>query len=119
MEGGRAKEGRQGVTEQYLHGVNYNRGSASSRGPNVGGQRHWRPPKKRPRQKHAYHGQKFTRAPFPGSLFPGNFGCQPIKLELCTLMHTYPANYVRVHFRHLRVYKESRGAYQAIRVRVS
>ena len=26
-------------------------------------------------------------------------GFQPIKLELYPLVHTYPANYVRVHFR--------------------
>jgi len=29
-------------TEQHLHGVNYNRGSASGRGPTGGDQRHWR-----------------------------------------------------------------------------
>jgi len=33
---------------------------------------------------------------------------QPIKLELNPLAHTYAANYVRVHFWHLGVYKESR-----------
>ena len=26
-------------------------------------------------------------------------GCQPIKLELHPLVHTYPANYVRVHLK--------------------
>ena len=75
--------------------------------------------KKRQRQNHAHHRQQFTRAQFPGGRFPAKFGCQPIKLELYPLAHTYPANYVRVHFRHLGVYKESRVAYQAIRVRVS
>ena len=75
--------------------------------------------KKRQRQKHAHHWQQFTRALFPGGRFPAKFGCQPIKLELYPLAHTYPANYVRVHFRHLGVYKESRVAYRAIRVRVS
>ena len=55
----------------------------------------------------------------PGGRLPAKFGCQPIKLELYLLEHTYTANYVRVHFRHLRVYKESRVAYRAIRVRVS
>jgi len=35
------------VTEQQLHGVNYNRGSASSKGPTGGGQRHWRLKKKK------------------------------------------------------------------------
>ena len=44
---------------------------------------------------------------------------QPIKLQLYPLAHTYTANYVRVHFRHLRVYKKSRVAYRAIQVRVS
>ena len=75
--------------------------------------------KKRQRQKHAHHWQQFTRAQFPGGRFPAKFGCQPIKLELYQLAHTYPANYVRVHLRHLGVYKESRVAYRAIRVRVS
>ena len=56
---------------------------------------------------------------FPGCQFPVKFGCQPIKLELCLLVHKYPANYVSVHCRHLRVYKESQVAYRAIRVRVS
>jgi len=45
------------TTEQHLHGVNYNRGSASGRGPTRGDQRHWRlkKKKKRQRQKHAHH----------------------------------------------------------------
>ena len=86
----------------------------------VGDQQHWRlKRKKRQRQKHTPHWQQFTRAELPGGRFPAKFGCQPIKLELYPLAHTYPANYVRVHFRHLGVYKESRVAYQAIRVRVS
>ena len=55
----------------------------------------------------------------PGCKFPAKFGCQPIKLELYPHVHTYTANYVRVHFRHLGVYKESRIAYRAIQVRVS
>ena len=46
----------------------------------------------------------------PRLSIPGKFGCQPIKLELHPLAHTYPANYVRVHFRHLGVYKGSRVA---------
>jgi len=33
-------------TEQHLHGANYNRGSASGRGPTGGDQRHWRLMKK-------------------------------------------------------------------------
>ena len=108
------------ATEHYLHGVNYNRGSASGRGPTGGDQRHWRlKGKKRQRQKHAHHWQQSTRAQLPGGRFPAKFGCQPIKLELYLLAHTYPANYVRVHLRHLGVYKESRVAYRAIRVRVS
>jgi len=41
------------------------------------------------------------------SLQAAKFECQPIKLELYPLEHTYPANYVRVHFRDLGVYKES------------
>ena len=71
------------------------------------------------RQKHAHHQQQFTHAQFPGGRFPAKFGCQPIKLELYPLTHTHPAKYMRVHFRHLGVYKESRIAYRAIRVRVS
>ena len=66
--------------------------------------------KKRQRQNHAHHWHQVTRALFPGGRFPAKFGCQPIKLELYLLVHTYPANYVRVHFRHLGVYKESRVA---------
>ena len=34
-------------------------------------------------------------------------GCQPIKSNLRPLAHTHPANYVRVHFSSLGVYKES------------
>ena len=79
----------------------------------------WDSRKKRQRQKHAHHWQQFTRALFPGGRFPAKFGCQPIKLELYPLAHAYPANYVRVHFRHLGVYKGSRVAHRAIRVRVS
>ena len=106
-------------TEKHLYGDNYNRGSASGRGPTGGDQRHWRLKKKRQRQKHAHYWQQFTRAQFPGGRFPAKFGCRPIKLEIYLLAHTHPANYVRVHFRHLGVYKESREAYRAIRVRVS
>jgi len=32
---------------------------------------------------------------FPSGRFPAKFGCQPIKLKLYPLAHTYPANYVR------------------------
>jgi len=106
-------------TEQHLHGVNYNRGSSSGREPTGGDQRHWRLKKKRQRQNHAHHRQLFTRAQFPGGRFPAKFGSQPIKLELYPLAHTYTANYVRVHFRHLGVYKGSRVAHRAIRVKVS
>ena len=49
----------------------------------------------------------------PGGLIPAKFGFQPIKLELKPLAHTYPAKYVRVHFRLLGVYKDSRVAYRA------
>ena len=101
------------VCRTAFHGVNvnYNRGSASHRGPTGGGQRHWRLKKKRQRRKHTHHWQQFTRAQLPGSRFPAKFGYQPIKLERDPLTHTYPANYVRVHFRPLRVYKESRVAH--------
>ena len=51
--------------------------------------------------------------------FPAKFGYKPIKLELYLPVHTYTANYVSVHSRLLGVYKESRIAYRAIRVRVS
>jgi len=66
---------------------------------------------KRPRRKHAHDWQQHTRARFPGGRLPAKFGCQPIKLERYPLEHTHPANYVRVHFRHLGVYKESRVAH--------
>jgi len=65
------------------------------------------PDKKRQRRKHTHHWQQITRARFPGGRFPAKFEYQPIKLEIYALAHTYPANYVRVHFRHLGVYKES------------
>jgi len=45
-------------------------------------------PKKRQRQKHVHHWQKFTRAKIPGGRFPAKCGCQPIKLELYPLTHT-------------------------------
>ena len=48
--------------------------------------------KKRQRQNHAHHCQELTRARFPANPFPAKFGCQPIKLELHTLTHTYAAN---------------------------
>ena len=84
-----------------LPNSNYNRGSASGNG---GDHRHWRlRKKKRQRQKHAHNWQQFTRAQFPGGRVPAKFGCQPIKLEQYLLAHAYPANYVRVHFRHLGV----------------
>ena len=44
----------------------------------------------------------------PGGRHPAKFGCQPIKLELYLHAHTDTANYVRVHSRHLGVYKEGR-----------
>ena len=44
---------------------------------------------------------------FPSGPFPAKFGCQPIKLELYPLVHTYPAKKVRVQLRHLGVYKGS------------
>ena len=56
------------ITEQYLHGINYNRGSASGRGPTGGGKRHCinqKKNKKRQRQKHADLWLLCTRAQFP------------------------------------------------------
>ena len=64
-------------TEQPLHGVNYNIGSASGRGLTGTGNRHWRL-KKNDRDRNML----FTRAQFPGGRFPAKFGYQPIKLEL-------------------------------------
>ena len=58
---------------------------------------------KRQRQKHAQHWQLFTRAQFPGGRFPAKFGCQPIKLELYPLAHTYAA------ILHARALQASRG----------
>jgi len=49
--------------------------------------------------------------PVPGGRFLVKFGCQPIKLDLHLLVHAHTANCVRVHFRHLGVYKGSRVAY--------
>ena len=43
----------------------------------------------------------------PDGRFPAKIGCQPIKSNSRPLAHTYPANYVRVHFSPLGVYKES------------
>jgi len=48
--------------------------------------------------------------PVPGGRFQVKFGFQPIKLDLLLLVHAYTANCVRVHFRHLGVYKGSRVA---------
>ena len=106
-------------TEQHLHGVNYGRESANGRG-------------RIPKETNGIGETEETtetesRSPLatvdactvPGWLIPGKFGYQPIKLELYPLAHTYSANCVRVHLRHLGVYKESRVAYRAIRVRVS
>ena len=103
-------------TKQDLHGVNYNRGS---RRPTRRRPTPLETQEKRQRPKHADYWQQFTRAQFPGGRFPAKFGCQPIKLELYPIVHTYPANYVRVHLRHLGVYKGSRVAYRATRVRVA
>jgi len=104
-------------TKQHLHGVNYStaREQMAYRRRSTALEIH----EKRQRQKHADHGQQFTRAQFLGGRFPAKFRCQPIKLELYPLVHTQPANYMRVHFSHLGVYKESQVAHRAIRVRVS
>jgi len=59
---------------------------------------------KRQRQKHAHHRKQFTHAQFHGGRFPAKFGCQPIKFELYLLVHAYPGNCVRVHFKRLGVY---------------
>ena len=104
---------------QRLHGVNYNRGSTSGRRPIGGGQRHWRLKKKTTETEACSSQGTIYACTVPGSRFPVKFGWQPIKLELCPLAHTYPANYVSVHCRYLGVYKESQIAYRAIRVRVS
>ena len=87
-------------SEQHLHGVNYNgpEGAPVVEGlpeetNGIGDSR------KRQRQKHVRHWQQFTRAHFPGGRVPAKFGCQPIKLELCPLVHAYSANYMRVHLR--------------------
>ena len=68
---------------------------------------------KRQRQKHAHHWRQFTRAQSPGVPFPAKFGCQPIKFELHPIAHTYPANYVRVHFWVSGGDKGGRAAYRA------
>ena len=70
---------------------------------------------KRQRQKHTHNWQQSTRA--QSRSIPGKR--QPIKFELYLLEHKHTAKYVRVHLRHLGVYKDSRVAYRAIRVRVS
>ena len=44
---------------------------------------------------------KVNACSVPGWSIPGKIWYQPIKLELYPLAHAYPANYVRVHFRHL------------------
>ena len=72
--------------------------------------------KERQRQNHAHHWQQLTRAQLPGGWFPAKFGCQPIKLELYPHAHTYPAKCLRVHFRHLGVYKESQVATEPFRL---
>ena len=91
--------------------------SASGRGPTGGGQRHWRLRRKRQRQKHAHHWQKFTRAHFR---------------VIVSRQIWMPTNQIRVISAHarvsrelgaralqaLQVYKESPLAYPAIRVRV-
>ena len=53
------------------------------------------------------------------SLLPGKILMPTNQIRAISPVHTYSANYVCVHFRHLGVYKESRVAYRAIRVRVS
>jgi len=50
---------------------------------------------------------------------PGKIWMPTNQIRVLSLAHTYPANYLRVHFWHLGVYKESRVAHRAIRVRVS
>ena len=46
--------------------------------------------KKRQRQKHTHHWQKFMRVQIPGGGFPAKFVCQPIKLELYPLATLTP-----------------------------
>ena len=100
-------------TEQHLPGINCNRGR-----PTGGDQRHWRL-KKNDRDRSTFITGNSLRVHSSRVSIPGKFGYQPIKLELCPLVHTHTANYVGVHLRYLGVYKESRVAYRAIRVRVS
>ena len=111
-------------TEQHLqlHGVNYNRRSASGGGPTRGSQRHWRLKRKRQRQKRAHHRQQFARAKFQDACkvcFPAKFSCQPIKLELYPPCTRIPRITCACTSGISGVYKESRVAYQVIRVRVS
>jgi len=100
--------------EQHLHGVNYNRGSTGSLPEDIGDTK-----KKRQRQKHVQHWQQFTRAQY-----------QAIDSRKKNWMPTNQISSMsaRAHvFRERRaralqlsgVYKESRVAFRATRVRVS
>ena len=46
----------------------------------------------------------------PGWLIPGKIWMPTNQIRAIPLVHAYTANYGRVHFRHLGVYKESRVA---------
>ena len=62
---------------------------------------------KRQRWKHAHHEQQLPRAQFPGGRFPAKIWMPTNQIRAISAQHTYPATYVRVHLRHLGVYKES------------
>ena len=57
--------------------------------------------RKNDRDRNTFITGNSLRVQFPGGRFPAKFGCEPIKFELYQLTHAHPADYVRVHFRHL------------------
>ena len=107
------------TTEQYLHGISYNRGSVSGREPTGGGRRYWRLKKKTTETE--------THSP-PPTVHPckASGGRVPAKIWIPTnqIRATSPRAHVsrEICARALqtsRGIKESRVAHRAIPVRVS
>ena len=105
--------------EQHLHGVNYKRGSASGRGSTRGGQRHWRLKQKTTETETRASLATVYACRFPGWSIPGKIWMPTNQIgAVSARAHVSRELRARAHG-HLGVYKESRVAYRAIRVRVS
>jgi len=106
-------------TEQHLHGDNYNRGSASGRGPTRGDQRHWRLKKKTTETETCSSLARVYACVIPGWSIPGKIWMSTNQIRVTATGAHVSRELCARALSHLGVYKESPVAYRAIRVRVS